>query len=133
MQRVESENAPAALGAYSQAIVANGFVFCSGQLGLDPKTMEFVTEEGESGKVKAETRQAIKNLQSVLEKAGSSLAKIVKVTILLDNINDFSAVDSVYREYFLAPENDPPPARACFAVDKLPKGGLVEIECVAIL
>merc|ERR1712173_142115 len=108
-QRVESENAPAALGAYSQAIVANGFVFCSGQLGLDPKTMEFVTEEGESGKVKAETRQAIKNLQSVLEKAGSSLAKIVKVTILLDNINDFSAVD------------------------KLPKGGLVEIECVAIL
>merc|ERR1712137_1112792 len=108
-------------------------VFCSGQLGLDPETNEFATGEGESGNVKAQTRQAIENMSKILATAGSSLAKVVKVTIMIDNIDDFAAVDGVYREYFLKEENAPPPARACFAVDKLPKHGLVEIECVAMV
>lgn len=133
MRRIEVEGVPAALGAYSQAIMTKKLIFCSGQLGIDYRNNQFVTGDGDSGDVKAQTRQAILNLQNILHGCNSSLSGVLKTTIMLDDINDFGAVDQVYREFFLLPQNEPPPARTCFAVDKLPKFALVEIECIAAI
>jgi 2-iminobutanoate/2-iminopropanoate deaminase len=123
-QKIQSESAPAALGPYSQAIVANGLVYCSGQLGLDPNTGQFAGEG-----VEAQTHQVLKNLQAVLQAAGSDLGKVVKTTVFLADMNDFQAMNGVYAGYF--PE--PAPARSTVQVARLPRDGRVEIEAVATL
>ncbi len=120
---ISTDKAPAAVGAYSQAIKANGFVFTAGQLGIDPQTGKFV-----DGGVDAQTRQALKNLQAVLEGGGASLASVVKVTVFLHDIKDFAAMNGVYKDFFA----DAPPARSAVAVRDLPLGGKVEIEAVAL-
>ena len=121
-QAVTTSNAPAAAGAYSQAIVSGEFVFCAGQLGLDPATGEFV-----EGGVEAQAERVLRNLTAVLDAAGATWDHVVKTTIFLADIDDFAAVNAVYSQYV----PDPPPARSTFAVGALPKGGLVEIEAIA--
>ena len=123
-QVVSTENAPPALAVYSQGIVANGFVFTAGQLGVSPSTNTMV-----DGGIKEQTKQALENVKSVLEAAGSSLDKVVKVTVFLDNLDHFADMNAVYSTFF--PEN--PPARSAFQVAKLPLGGLIEIETVAVV
>uniref|UniRef100_A0A7S0XC35 Translation initiation inhibitor n=1 Tax=Chromulina nebulosa TaxID=96789 RepID=A0A7S0XC35_9STRA len=115
--------APAAIGPYSQAIKANGFVFVSGCVGLDPNTKTLV-----SGGLAAQTKQVLINLKNIVEASGSSLSKVVKTTILLADISTFSEVNTIYGEYF----SSDPPARATYAVAGLPLGALVEIECIAL-
>jgi 2-iminobutanoate/2-iminopropanoate deaminase len=121
-QAVTTSNAPAAAGAYSQAIVSGEFVFCAGQLGLDPATGAFV-----EGGVEAQAERVLRNLTAVLDAAGATWGDVVKTTIFLANIDDFAAVNAIYAQYV----PDPPPARSTFAVGALPKGGLVEIEAIA--
>ncbi|MFN0151052.1 MAG: RidA family protein [bacterium] len=123
---VATERAPKALGPYSQAIRAPhaSLVFCSGQIALVPETGEIV-----AGDVSAETRQALRNLASVLEAAGSSLAAVVKTTVFLLDMSDFAAMNAVYAEHFPAPF----PARSTVAVLQLPKGARVEVEAIALL
>ncbi|MGC1376903.1 MAG: RidA family protein [Anaerolineales bacterium] len=115
--------APKAIGPYSVAIQTDGFVFCSGQLGIDPATGELVAAD-----IEAQTRQALANLKNVLESAGASLEKIVKTTIFLKDMADFQKMNFVYSEFFPST----PPARSTVAVAGLPKGGLVEIEATAL-
>lgn len=122
MEAINVKGAPAAVGPYSHATKANGFIYVSGQLGLIPETG--VLAEG----VEAQARQALENLKTIVEGCGSDLKHVVKTGIFLDDINDFAAVNAVYAEYFT--ENLP--ARACVEVSKLPKGGLVEIELIAV-
>jgi 2-iminobutanoate/2-iminopropanoate deaminase len=121
---VSTEKAPKAIGPYSQAIRTENLVFTAGQLGLDPVTMELVPDG-----IEAQTRQALTNLKHVLETADSGLKYVVKTTIFLQDMRDFANMNGVYAEFF--PEN--PPARSTVQVAALPKGGLVEIECVALL
>lgn len=122
---VSTDNAPAAIGPYSQGIVAGGtFVFTAGQVSFDPDTGALI------GNTTAEqTHQALKNLKAVLEVAGSSLSQVVKTTVFLQNMDDFVAMNEVYAQYF----GDNPPARSAVQVAKLPKGALVEIEAVALV
>jgi 2-iminobutanoate/2-iminopropanoate deaminase len=120
---VSTADAPAAVGAYSQAIVANGFVFCSGQIALDPATGDLL-----DGTVAEQTRRCMDNLAAVLAAAGTDLGRAVKVTAFLADIADFAEFNSVYETFV----GDEPPARAAFAVKDLPKGARVEIECVAL-
>ncbi|WP_443730728.1 RidA family protein [Segatella buccae] len=122
MQAIHTDNAPAAIGPYSQAIEVNGFVFASGQIPLDPKTGTFV-----EGGIKEQTRQALTNASSILKAAGTDLAHVVKTTVYLDSMDDFAAMNEVYAEFFLYPF----PARSAVAVKKLPKGALVEVEVLA--
>lgn len=117
-----TEKAPAAIGPYSQAIEASGFVYVSGQLPIDPNTGTFP-----DGGIKEQTRQSILNAQAILNSAGLELANVVKTTVLLADISDFASMNEVYSEYF----KEPFPARSAFAVKALPKGALVEIEMVA--
>jgi 2-iminobutanoate/2-iminopropanoate deaminase len=119
---VTTTGAPSAIGPYSQAIVSGDLVFCSGQLGLDPASGEIV-----EGGVEAQTERALRNLVSVLDAAGASMADVVKTTIFLADIGDFAAVNAVYARQM----PDPAPARSTFAVGALPKGGLIEIEAIA--
>lgn len=119
---VSTASAPAAIGPYSQAISSGDLLFCSGQLGLDPATGEFV-----EGGVGAQAERALRNLGAVLDAAGLTFANVVKTTIFLADIGDFAAVNSVYATFM----PDPAPARSTFAVGALPKGGLVEIEAIA--
>jgi 2-iminobutanoate/2-iminopropanoate deaminase len=121
--RISTENAPAALGPYSQAIVANGFVFCSGTVGIDPRTGELA--EG----ISAQTEQTLRNLAAILESAGSSLNELVKTTIFYADVNDFPAVNEVYGRFM----PDPPPARSAPANVALPRGILISIEAVAVV
>ena len=121
---VSTTHAPAAIGPYSQAIRADGYLFCSGQLGLDPSTGEFV-----AGDVAAQAEQSLRNLGAVLEAAGLTFNDVVKTTIFLADIADFAAVNAVYGRFVTAP----PPARSTVAVAALPKGGRVEIEAIARL
>ena len=121
---VSTTNAPAAIGPYSQATIHNGVVYCSGQIPLDPETMQIVGEE-----VSAQAKQVMKNLQAVLEEAGSDFSKVLKCSIFLDSMDDFGAVNEVYGSYFA--EN--PPARETVAVQTLPKNVLVEISCIAYI
>ena len=124
IETIATENAPKALGPYSQALKAGGFIYCSGQIPINPatNTIEAVTIEDQ-------TRQAITNLKNVLEKAGSSLANVVKTTVFIKDMNDFAALNGVYAELF-APNK---PARSCVEVARLPKDVKVEIECIATL
>jgi 2-iminobutanoate/2-iminopropanoate deaminase len=124
MQIVETSRAPAALGPYSQAIRAGGFVWCSGQIPINPATgaIEAVTIEDQ-------TRQVIENLSNVLAAAGSSLASVVKTTVFIKDMNDFAALNGVYAEMF----GETKPARSCVEVARLPKDVKIEIEAVAAL
>ena len=119
---IATKNAPGAIGPYSQGIRANGFVFASGQIGLDPATGEFV-----KGGIVEQSRQALLNVKNVLEAAGSGLDKAVKTTVFLKDINDFAAMNAVYSEFF----KTDCPARSAVQVAALPKGALVEIEVIA--
>jgi 2-iminobutanoate/2-iminopropanoate deaminase len=121
---ISTSNAPKAIGPYSQAIRVGDFVFCAGQTGLDPATMELV-----AGGVEAQARQVLTNLKYVLEAAGSGFDRVVKTTVFLTDMANFAAMNAVYAEFF--PEN--PPARSTIAVAGLPKGGLVEIEAIALI
>lgn len=123
-QVIHSDHAPKAIGPYSQAIRVGDFVFCSGQLGLDPNTGNLV-----SGGVEAETRRALENLAAVLQAAGTSLERVVKTTVFLLDMNDFARMNAVYAEFF--PAN--PPARSTIQVARLPRDGRVEIEAIAVL
>ena len=122
MKAISTNNAPAAIGPYSQAIAANGFIYASGQLPIDPSTGSFP-----EGGIKEQTRQSILNAQSILKEAGADLSNVVKTTVLLSDIADFAAMNEVYASFF----NAPYPARSAFAVRDLPKGALVEIEMIA--
>jgi 2-iminobutanoate/2-iminopropanoate deaminase len=121
--RISTENAPAALGPYSQAIVANGFVFCSGTVGIDPQTG--VLREG----VAEQTEQALLNLGAILEAAGSSLDRLVKTTIFYANVEDFGTINEVYGRHM----PDPPPARSAPANVALPRGLMISIEAIATI
>ena len=123
-QKIETSSAPAAIGPYSQAIVMDGWLYCSGQVALDPESGEMV-----GGGVEAEARQAFDNLSAVLERAGSSFDQVVKVTVFLKDLEDFAAVNAIYAEHF----QEPYPARACVEVARLPKDALVELDCIARL
>lgn len=119
---IHTETAPAAIGPYSQAIEHNGLIFCSGQIALDPATMEIVP-----GDAVVQTEQVMKNLGAVLEAAGSDFGHVLRTTIFLTSMADFARVNEVYGTYF----SDHKPARACVAVKELPKGVDVEIDCIA--
>jgi 2-iminobutanoate/2-iminopropanoate deaminase len=123
-KRVSTSSAPAAIGPYSQAIVYNGVVYCSGQIPLDPETMEIVGDNAAD-----QARQVMTNLNAVLQEAGSDFSKVIKCSIFLDDMGDFGAVNEVYGGYF---ESDPP-ARETVAVQTLPKEVLVEISCIAYI
>jgi len=122
MKAISTEKAPAAIGPYSQAIEANGFVYASGQLPIDPATGAFP-----EGGIKEQTRQSLLNAQAILQEAGLDLKNVVKTTVLLSDNANFGPMNEVYAEMFSAPF----PARSAFAVKDLPKGALVEIECIA--
>lgn len=121
---IQTDKAPKAIGPYSQAIRTDSMVYTAGQIGLDPATGDLV-----AGGVEEQTRQVINNLRSVLEAAGSSLDHVVKTIVFLKDMNDFHKMNSIYAEYFGAN----PPARSTVAVAGLPKGGLVEIEAIALI
>ena len=122
MEIISTENAPKALGPYSQAIKAGGFVWCSGQIPIDP-AVNAVT----ATTIEDQARQAITNLRNVLEAAGSGLDKVVKTTVFISDMNNFAALNAVYAELF----GDTKPARSCVEVARLPKDVMVEIEAVA--
>ena len=122
-QAVTTSHAPLPLGPYSQAIKAGDFIFCSGQIAVNPESGNLVTADIES-----ETVQVLENLKAVLEEAGSSLDRVVKTAIFLRDINDFAQVNAVYKSYFTVT----PPARSTVQVAGLPKGAAVEIECIAL-
>ena len=122
MKAISTNNAPAAIGPYSQAIEVNGFVYASGQLPIDPATVVFP-----EGGIKEQTAQSIKNAQMILEAAGTDLKHVVKTTVYLANMSDFAAMNEVYSQFF----SEPFPARSAVAVKDLPKGALVEVEVVA--
>jgi 2-iminobutanoate/2-iminopropanoate deaminase len=123
IKKIKTENAPAAIGPYSQAISAGKIIFVSGQLGLNPQTGKLA-----EGGIAAETKQAIENIKAVLTAAGSKLANVVKADVFLADMNEFSKMNEVYASYF----SEPYPARATVAVKALPKDGRVEISVVAV-
>lgn len=122
MKQVYTEQAPAALGPYSQAYVANGFVFISGQGGIDPTQGSLV-----EGGVEAQTLQAMKNIEAILKEAGTDFSKVVKTTCFLADMGDFAKFNAIYAEYFTSK-----PARSCVAVKTLPANFLVEVEVIAL-
>jgi len=123
-KQVQTDKAPKAIGPYSQAIIAGDFVFCSGQIPIDPATGNIV-----EGSIEDQTRQVLKNLGAVLEAAGTSYDGVVKTTVFLQDMNDFAKMNAVYAEFFKAPN----PARAAVQVARLPRDVKVEIEAVAFL
>lgn len=122
IQVITTDNAPQAIGPYSQAIKHNGLVFVSGQIPLDPETMTLVT-----GSIKDQTRRVLNNLKAILEAAGTNMEKVLKATVFLKDMADFEEVNQVYSEFF----SQHKPARACVQVARLPKDVAVEIEVVA--
>ena len=122
MKRIDIKNAPAAIGAYSQAVKANGFLFISGQIPVDPTTGEFAGSD-----IKTQAEQVMKNLSAIVESENLNMSQVVKSTILIDDIKNFTAVDEIYASYF---NDDAYPARAAYQVAKLPKDALVEIEMI---
>jgi len=123
MEVVSTENAPGAIGPYSQAIKANGMVFCSGQIPIDPATGNFVSDD-----VAEQTEQVFKNLTAVLDAAGSGLDKVVKTTVFLADMNDFAAMNEIYGKHFDVNR----PARSTVQAARLPRDARVEIECIAL-
>jgi 2-iminobutanoate/2-iminopropanoate deaminase len=124
MKALHTDNAPKALGPYSQAIQAGGFVFASGQVPINPATDKFV-----DGGIKEQTRQALTNAQNILKEAGIGLDHVVKTTVFLSDMDNFAAMNEVYAQFF----KEPYPARSAVAVKTLPKGALVEVECIAVI
>ena len=124
IQVIATEYAPAAVGAYSQGIIANGFIFTAGQIPLIPGTSKL-----REGGIQAQTRQVMNNIQAVLEGAGSSMGQVVKTTVFLADINDFAEFNAVYGEFFPVD----PPARTTVQAGGLPVGALIEIEAIALL
>lgn len=120
---IHTENAPKAIGPYSQAIRSGEFIFCAGQIPLDPATMKLV-----EGDITVQTRRVLTNLGNVLQAAGSSLQRVVKTTVFLADFNDFAAMNAVYAEFF----GEQPPARSTIQAGRLPAGALVEIEAIAV-
>ena len=123
MKTVATDKAPAAIGPYSQAQIAGGMVFTSGQIGIDPETG--LVAEG----VEAQAHQVFKNLAALLDAAGSDISKVVKTSVFIKNMNDFGAINAIYAQYF----TEPFPARSCVEVARLPKDVLVECEVIAEL
>lgn len=123
-QVIHTDNAPAAIGPYSQAIKAGNLLFVSGQVPFVPETMEIV-----EGDVKAQTAQSLKNLQAILKEAGADFSNVVKTTVFIKDMNEFGQINEVYAEYF----GDNKPSRACVEVARLPKDVKVEIELIAVL
>ena len=123
MKQIHTDNAPKALGPDSQAIEAGGMVFASGQVPIDPATDQFV-----EGGIKEQTRQSLTNARNILREAGTDLTHVVKTTVFLSDMDNFAAMNEVYAEFF----QQPYPARSAVAVKTLPKGALVEIECIAV-
>lgn len=123
-QVIHTENAPAAIGPYSQAVKAGNLLFVSGQVPFVPETMEIV-----EGDVKAQTAQSLKNLQAILKEAGADFSNVVKTTVFIKDMNEFAQINEVYAEYF----GKNKPARACVEVARLPKDVKVEIELIAVL
>ena len=123
MKQIHTDNAPKALGPYSQAIEAGGMVFASGQVPIDPATDQFV-----EGGIKEQTRQSLINAQNILREAGTDLHHVVKTTVFLSDMDNFAAMNEVYAEFF----QQPYPARSAVAVNMLLIGALVEIECIAV-
>ena len=121
---ISTENAPGAIGPYSQAVKVGGMVFCSGQIPIDVATGEFVSND-----VADQTHQVLKNLDAVLKAAGSGLNNVVKTTVFLADMNDFTAMNEVYAEYF----SDNKPARATVQAARLPRDARVEIDCIAVV
>ena len=122
MKALHTEKAPAAIGPYSQAIEVNGMIFASGQIPLDPATGNVV-----EGGIKEQTRQALTNASAIMEAAGLSLSNVVKTTVFMADMADFADMNEVYAQFF----SEPFPARSAVAVKALPKGVLVEVECIA--
>jgi len=120
---VSTKDAPQAIGPYSQAVKANGFIFTSGQIAIDPSTQQVVP-----GDVAAQTERVLRNLSEILEAAGSGLGKVVRCTVFLKDMNDFAAMNQVYGKYF----SSAPPARSTVEVARLPKDVLVEIDAIAL-
>ena len=120
---ISTKDAPKAIGPYSQAIKANGFVFTSGQIAIDPSTQQVIT-----GDVAAQTERVLRNLSEILEASGSGLGKVVRSTVFLKDMNDFAAMNQVYGKYF----SSAPPARSTVEVARLPKDVLVEIDVIAL-
>ena len=123
IETISTSGAPAAIGPYSQARVHQGVVYCSGQIALTPEGEDFTSES-----VEVQTKQAMANLKAVLTASGSNFEHILKVNIFLIDMDDFGAVNSIYATYF----NASPPARATVAVEALPRGARVEIDCIAV-
>jgi len=124
MKAILTDKAPAAIGPYSQAIEVNGLLFASGQIPINPENGEIV-----EGKIKEQTRQVLNNVTEILKAAGADISNVIKTTVFLDNMDDFAQMNEVYAEFFTQPY----PARSAVAVEKLPKGVLVEIEIIAKL
>jgi 2-iminobutanoate/2-iminopropanoate deaminase len=120
---IKTESAPNAIGPYSQAVRAGGFIFCSGQIPLDPQTGQFV-----EGGIQEQTEQVLRNLMAVLEAAGSGLERVVKTTVFLSNLNDFGAMNEVYARFF----GDACPARSTIEAGRLPRDARVEIDVIAL-
>ena len=129
MQRtkISTDQAPAAIGPYSQAIRCGQFLYASGQIAFDPATGQLV-----GSNVQEQTEQVMRNVQAVLTAAGASLAHVIKTTVFLSSMDDFTAMNEVYARYFTGPDRLPP-ARSTVAVAELPRKALVEIECIAVL
>tara|TARA_Y100001968_G_scaffold172563_1_gene157953 strand:+ start:2291 stop:2713 length:423 start_codon:yes stop_codon:yes gene_type:complete len=121
---IETEFAPKPVGPYNQAILIENWLYCSGQIALDPATGEMIG----NGKIEEETRQVLRNLIAVVEAAGGDTSNVIRTTIYLTDLNDFAKVNQIYAEIF---DNKTSPARACVEVSNLPKGGKIEIDCVA--
>ena len=126
LEPIETQFAPKPVGPYSQAILVENWLYCSGQIALDPATDEMIGH----GNIEIETRQVLKNLIAVVEAAGGKNSNIIRTTIYLTNLKDFAKVNQIYAETF---DNDISPARACVEVSNLPKGGKIEIDCIAWL
>ncbi len=123
-EQVFTDNAPKAIGPYSQGTKGNGFVFCSGQIPINPETGELV-----SGSITDQTKQSLANVKGVIEAAGSSMDRVMKITVFLKNMDDFSEMNAEYAKWF----SDHPPARAAVEVARLPKDVDIEIEAIALL
>ena len=121
---ISTDRAPGAIGPYSQAIKANGMIFCSGQIPIDPATGDFVSDD-----IAEQTVQVFKNLAAVLEAAGSDFGKVVKTTVFLADMDDFAAMNEVYGRYF----SENKPARATVQAARLPRDAKVEIDCIALV
>ena len=126
LKPIETEFAPKPVGPYNQAALVENWLFCSGQIALDPATGEMIG----NGNIEKETRQVLKNLMAVVQAAGGEVSNVIRTTIYLTDLNDFAKVNQIYAETF---DSKVSPARACVEVSNLPKGGKIEIDCIAWL